>query len=182
MFIAITGTPGTGKTSVSKILRNKTYSVIDLNALAKEKQFIFKKDVKRDSDIIDVEKLNDFVLSQFTSDDTIFIEGHLSHLLDCIDNVIILRMHPSKLRKNLESRKWSEEKINENLQAEIIDVILIETIEKFDPKNIFEIDTTDKKISEVADIIVEIHQNKFKNIKNYKIGQIDWSEEIFKNF
>jgi hypothetical protein len=29
--------------------------------------------------------------------------------------------------------------------------------------------------------ILEIVDNKFKNMKKYKIGEIDWSEEILKD-
>ena len=39
MIVALTGTPGIGKTSVSKILE-KNFYVIDLNKIATDKNFI----------------------------------------------------------------------------------------------------------------------------------------------
>ena len=40
MIIALTGTPGTGKTSISKILEKNSYKVVDLNKLVYEKDFL----------------------------------------------------------------------------------------------------------------------------------------------
>ncbi len=181
MLIAITGTPGTGKTSASKILEKKDYKVIDLNKLALENQFINGKDKKRNSNIVDIDKLNNY-FDEFKSEAVVFIDSHLSHFISKADKVIILRCIPKKLKKNLEKKNWKDEKIKENIEAEILDVILSEATEIHDSSNIYEIDTSEKKVSEVADIIIELTEKDFKNIKNYNIGKIDWSEEILKDF
>ena len=46
MIIAITGTPGTGKTSISKVLQENNYEVVDLNKVACENNFLIGKDEK----------------------------------------------------------------------------------------------------------------------------------------
>jgi hypothetical protein len=87
--------------------------------------------------------------------------------------------------KKVEAEKkyqWKTEKINENLEAEILDVILCESVNIHPKKNIFEINTTDKSIDDVASSIMEIIRNKFKPMKKYNIGYIDWSEEVLKDF
>ncbi len=182
MFIALTGTPGTGKTSVADILREKSFDVIDLNKLSVEKGFVVGIDKSRDSKIVDTDKLDDYITDNFGDKPLIFIEGHLSHLLKCVDRVIVLRCHPDKLKSNLSKKKWSKKKIEENVEAEILDVILSEAVEVHSKDNVVEIDATNKSIDETADIIVELVEDGFKNIKKYKIGKIDWSEEILKNF
>ena len=182
MIIALTGTPGTGKTSVSKILQKKGFGIIDLNRVACEKGFLIGRDEKRDSNIVDIERLNEFVKNNFSGAEIIFIEGHLSHLLKNVEKVIILRCHPNKLRKNLSNKDWKEDKIKENLEAEILDIILCEAVEIHSKDSIFEIDVTDKSTEVVAMCITEIIQNKFKNMKKYNMGKIDWSEEILKDF
>lgn len=181
MIIALTGTPGTGKTSVSKILQDKGFKVVDLNKVACEKDFLIGRDEKRDSDIVDVERFNDYVKRDYSGKDIVFIEGHLSHLLKSVDKVIVLRCHPDELRKNLSKKGWKEEKIEENVEAEILDIILCEAIELHPEKNIFEIDITGKSVNTVASSIIEIIKNKFKDMKKYNIGKIDWSEEILKD-
>jgi adenylate kinase len=182
MIIAITGTPGTGKTSVSKILQDKGYKIVDLNNIAFDKGFLLKRDEKRDSEVVDIKKLDEYIKQNYKGKELIFIEGHLSHLLKSVNKIIILRCHPKELRKNLNNKGWEEEKIKENLEAEILDIILCEAIEIHPKNNIFEIDITAKTENDVATSINELIYNKFKNIKKYNLGKIDWSEEILKDF
>ncbi|MBW3015837.1 adenylate kinase family protein, partial [Candidatus Woesearchaeota archaeon] len=169
MIIAITGTPGTGKTSVSEILQSKSFKVIDLNKVACEKDFLIERDEERDSEIVDINKFNDYVNSNYRQEDLIFIEGHLSHLLKSVDKVILLRCHPNQLKKNLSNKGWGEKKIKENLEAEILDIILCESVEIHSEDNIFEIDTTNKSINDIISSILEIINNKFKSMTKYNI-------------
>jgi len=181
MIIAITGTPGTGKTSVSSILREKGYNVIDFKKIAIDNNFILSKDEKRNSLIIDIEKIDKYFKKSLKDKNELYIiEGHLTHLLKCIDKTIILRSHPDKLRENLKKRNWKQEKIYENIEAEALDIILCEAVDLHSKEDIFEIDCTDKSIEDISEIIIEMIGKKFNNLKNYKIGNIDWSEDLFK--
>ena len=182
MIIALTGTPGIGKTSVANILKEKGFLVVDITKIAIEKGFLIGNDEKRDSKIVDVDILNKYVEENYKDEEIVFIDGHLSHLLNCVDKVIILRCHPDKLRIRLSNKGWKEEKIKENLEAEILDVILCEAADTHLKNNIFEINTTKKSIEYVMSSVLEIVENKFKNMKKYNIGNIDWSEEILKDF
>ena len=117
------------------------------------------------------------------------LEGWILCLLGCfysllksIEKVIVFRCHPKDLAKRLSSKGWKKEKIKENIEAEMLDVILCEALEHHSKENVFEIDTTNKSIDEVTSSVVEIIENEFKNMKKYKIGNIDWSEEILRDF
>lgn len=180
MIVAITGTPGIGKTSVSEVLRKKEFDIVDLNKVAVEKQFLIGVDIDRDSKIVDVDKLNKYIEKNYDGKDIVFIDGHLSHLLNAVDKVIVLRCHPKILKKRITVKNWKKEKIRENLEAEILDVILCETAEKQSRENVFEIDTTEKNVDDVAECILEIIKNNFEHMKKYNMGNIDWSEEILK--
>jgi adenylate kinase len=182
MIISITGTPGTGKTSISELLKDKGFEVVNFNKVAIEKNFLIGKDKKRDSFIVDIKKFNKYAKENYNQKKFTFIEGHLSHLLKSVNKVIVLRCHPDELRKNLSNRNWNKQKIKENLEAEILDVILCEALDLHKPRNIFEIDTTGKSIKDVFSSVMEIIENKFSNMKKYNIGKIDWSEEILKDF
>ena len=116
------------------------------------------------------------------SSGTVLVDGHLSHLLKCADKVIVLRCHPDELRKRLSKKGWKKEKIKENLEAEILDIVLCESVEFHSEKNIFEMNTTDDSIDSVVSQIIKIIDEGFKNMKKYNIGDIDWSEEILKDF
>ena len=182
MIIALTGTPGTGKTSVAEVLKHKGFEIVDLNKVACDNNFIIGKDIKRDSNIVDIEKINEYILDNYSAKDIVFVEGHLSHLLKNVEKIMILRCHPNFLKKNLSKKNWTEDKIKENIEAEILDIILCESLEIHLKKNIFEIDVSDKTIEQIVASIIEIINNNFKSIKKYKIGNVDWSEEILRDY
>jgi len=182
MRVALTGTPGTGKSAVATLLQKKRYTVIGLHELAKQNGCIDGIDKERNSQLIDMDKLQKCIKKNFTTNDLVFFEGHVAHLLKTMEKVIILRCHPKELKKRLMKKKWNNQKIQENIDAEIIDVILCEAVELHLKKNIFEIDTTKKTIEEVAALILKISKRNFQPTKTYSIGLIDWSEEILKDF
>jgi adenylate kinase len=178
MIIALTGTPGTGKTSVSDLLQKKNIKIIDLNKVIVEQDLLIGVDKKRKSKIVDIDRLYDYIKESYSNEDVVFLEGHISHLLKNVDKIVILRCHPDILKKRLLEKGWSLEKINENILAEILDIILCESLENLDYKNVFEINTTKLSINNVASNILEIIDNGFKHMDKYKVGDIDWSEEV----
>jgi adenylate kinase len=182
MRVALTGTPGTGKSAVAKQLQKKGYTIVRLHELAIQNGYIDGIDKKRNSQIIDMDKLHKYIKKNFTTNELVFFEGHVAHLLKTMEKVIILRCHPKELKRRLMKKKWNNQKIQENINAETLDVILCETVELHPKKNIFEIDTTNINIEEVAASIVKISKKNFQPTKTYNIGLIDWSEEILKGF
>lgn len=162
MKIAISGTPGTGKTEVSKELATLLgYKYIDLNKLAEEKGLVVGFDKKRKSKEIDTKKLEELEI-----DDNSVIDGHLSHFLP-VDRIFILRTRPDVLKERLKNKGWNIPKVQENVEAEILGVCSFEAIEE--NKKIVEIDTTNKKPKDIAKIIKKmIERNK------YLEKEIDW--------
>ena len=160
---ALTGTPGTGKTSLKKHLNKKIISLSEYYEQASEG--------KSDNGewIVDIEKLDNILQDE----DCNFFEGNFSHKLDKIDKVIVLRCDPHILEKRLESRNYSRNKVRENLEAEAIGVIYSEAIEIIDKTNVFQIDNSTRKPQETASII-----EKYIN-DNIKVEEeIDYSEKI----
>ncbi|MFH1126838.1 MAG: adenylate kinase family protein, partial [archaeon] len=125
MKIIISGTPGTGKTEVSKLLAKKlNYRLIDINTFAKKNHLITGTDTDRNSQIIDENKLRKKSIS---IEDNTIMEGHLAHYCTA-DIAIILRTNPEILRERLKKRQWSKKKIDENIEAETLDIILQESV------------------------------------------------------
>jgi len=125
MKVAITGTPGTGKTSVAAFLAEKGYEVRSFDELAED--FVVGYDDERECKIVDTEEM-DKAFRNIKEEDIMFVEGHLSHMLS-VDFVIVLRCEPSELEKRMKAKGWGEEKIRENLEAEAMDLILSQSCE-----------------------------------------------------
>jgi adenylate kinase len=182
MLIALTGTPGTGKTTVSHLLTEQGITTYSLNELALSHHFTQGIDVKRGSYILDMEKINEYINNEYDeTTEPILIEGHASHWLTSVSWVIILRCHPKILRRRLKTKRWNEKKLQENVEAEILDIILCEATEIHHSHNLLEIDTTSQTPAVIAGIILAQIHTGFSNISEYCIGRVDWSEELLKD-
>ncbi len=170
MIVALTGTPGTGKTSVAKILE-KNFKVVYLKNF---KDARIGYDADRDSYIMDLEKIKKEI-DNIKQEGTVIIEGHFAHEMDA-DIVIVLRCHPDVLKKRLSQRDYKDEKIMENLEAEAMSLITSEAILIHGKDKVFEIDTTDRVPEECADLVMHIIKTKDKRFAPH----INYSEEILK--
>lgn len=175
MILAITGTPGTGKTSVCKALR---LDFVDLNKLIEDKNYYTGIDTERGSIIADLDKLNEYL--RHTERTFLLIESHLAHLLSP-DVAIVLRTNPALLTERLTQRGFPARKIKENVEAETLDVILTEAVDLC--KVVYEVDTSEKSIEEVASIVreiidaeIEVESGKKKTLRDrYKPGTVNWT-------
>jgi adenylate kinase len=169
MQVAITGTPGTGKTSSCERLAKRGYVVIDLDDVARKEGFIVGRDERRATDEVDVEALREHLRIPAKM---AFLKSHYSHLM-AVNVAIVLRCRPSVLRHRLEERGWSPEKVRENVEAEAIDVIVQEAVGRL--PFVFEVDTTQATPNETAEAILAILQGK---TTGHEPGSVDWSSEV----
>ena len=172
MRVAITGTPGTGQTSVSAILRQRGHDVLDMTQYIKDNGLREEYDAERDTYDVDVERLNDCLADY----DNVIFEGHLAHFMD-VDSVIVLRCHPDVMKGRLEARGYSEEKVRENIQAEVLDVILFEAVESGIPT--FSVDTSHGIVERTADEIEDVMKG---DVIGHMPEDISWAEEMDKWF
>ena len=180
MIILITGTPGVGKTTVSSILSEKLDAyLIDINELVNEKHLYTGIDEERGYKIVDLDVLFkeiDEIIERVDSPDKyIIIEGHLSHLFETSDLVIVLRANPDVLRDRLKSKGWKENKIRENIEAEAIDVCSYESFEIHEYK-VNEIDTSDIQPEKVVNLIIDV----INGDKKFPVGSVDFLEYLEK--
>jgi len=170
MKICISGTPCTGKTIISKELSERLgWKLISINDLAKELNAYLGEDKKRNAKILDMKKIQEYLEKVEVN---VIIEGHVAHEIPC-DVVIILRCNPEILEKRLKEKYPDKlDKIEENVDAEILGVITSESV-KCNEK-VYEVDTSSKSIDQNVDDIVEIING---NSKDYEVGLIDWLEK-----
>ena len=156
MRIAVTGTPGTGKTTVTELLEDRladgespieddALEVIHLNETLEEEELYTAIDPDRESKIADLDALAD----RLADYERAVTESHLAHHFEA-DRVVVLRCEPSALKERLLERGESEAKAAENADSEALDVVLAEAVEEHGLESVYEIDTTDRDPEAVA--------------------------------
>ena len=172
--IFITGTPCTGKTTLASRLNGQ---LIKINDLAISHGFVMGIDENKGYKVIDIDKLSRYVDELIKNcDELLIFEGHLSHLCDGADKVIVLRVNPEMLEKRLMERDYSESKIRENLEAEALGVCSAEAFEKY-PESTYELDVTDLGIDEAVKLVEDVIENG----GDYPVGSVDFMEWLIEN-
>ena len=139
--IVISGSVGVGKEKLAEFLAKKlNYAHLDLHS--HYKQISKSYDQKKKCSVVNLNKFKALVTKNLNKlkqkdrpGDTqgLIIDSHIAHLLPkkMVDLCIILTCsNLKKLQKNLEKRKYSQQKIRENLDVEIFQVCLVEAKEQ----------------------------------------------------
>jgi len=142
--VAVTGTPGTGKTTATELLDTE-YEVIHLNDVIREQGLTTGHDDDRDSAIADIDALKEWLAGR---DDIVF-ESHLAHQFPA-DRVVVLRCHPETIEQRLRERGESAASAAENAESEALDVILAEAVDIHGEASVYEIDATEQSPEAVA--------------------------------
>lgn len=144
MRVAVTGTPGVGKTTATTLVESDL-EVLHLNDIVREEGLTEGTDEDRGSLVVDLGAVEEWLSDR----DDVLVESHLAHYLD-FDRVIVLRCRPEALEARLLERGETDAKAKENAEAEALDVILSEAVDRHGLEAIYEIDTTDRSPEEIA--------------------------------
>jgi adenylate kinase len=172
MIISITGTPGTGKTTVSRILaRQMDAKLVNLTGFIRKNRLSCGYDYQRKAMIVDTGILDKKVMEKLKSEKRpVILDGHLSHFIHA-DIAFVLRLDPKTLEKRLKKRRFGRKKVVENVQAEILDIIYAEAIENC--KQVMQINATGKSPGQLAKRILNTLLSK-----KYKSDKVDWTRKF----
>jgi adenylate kinase len=191
MRVAVTGTPGTGKTTATGLLADREgfdLDVVHLNDIVREHDLTESTDEARDSLVVDLDAVREFLATEYGDD--LLVESHLAHLLDA-DRVVVLRAHPERIEARLRERGESAasatenapssespraltRKARENAESEALDVVLSEAIDQHGPDAVYEIDTTDRDPAAVADAIAAVVRGE----REPSAGEVDFTDYL----
>ena len=174
--ILITGTPCTGKTTVSQQLTTKTNALyINLTDFANKHNLTIGKDKQRKTTIINEEKMQAKITETIekTENNTIIIDGHYAAAVvpkRYVTRIFVLRPNPKELRKLMEKTGFQDAKLRENLAAEILDVCLVDALQEHTKERVCELDITGKTVAAVVkEILAVLNENK-----KCSVGNVDW--------
>jgi adenylate kinase len=154
-IIIVTGTPGVGKTVLARLLAKKIgFTFSSLGDLVRKERLHKGFDRRARSYIIDERSVRRGLHGYFEDhrEKGIVFETHsISSILPKTRGMvaIVLRLDPVILAKRLQARNWPKLKIWENVESEIIDVSLYDSLQVLGKTRIFEIDATGKRPEEL---------------------------------
>jgi|TARA_B100001750_G_C15495000_1_gene593581 adenylate kinase len=180
--IGITGTPGTGKKTIGcKLAEQINYEFCNINQIILDNEYFTSKDSS--SYVVDIAKLKNHLADNFNSN-KIIISGHLLPEVlgsNKVDQVIILRCSPLVLWSRLSSRDYSLNKIKDNVESELLDLCLFDSINSFGSDKLLEFNNTEKNPSIVVSELITIMLSD----SSTSTSGIDWltslsSSDLFK--
>jgi adenylate kinase len=170
-LVAVTGTPGTGKTTATDRL---AVPVVHGNAVVEREGLYTDRDDQRDSLVVDLDGLAEWVEDRRADSDAeqLVVESHLAHHLPA-DRVVVLRCAPAALAARLDGRE-SAASIEENADSEALDVILTAAVDRHGRDAVHEIDTTDRSPAVVADDIRAVIAGE----RDPQVGTVDFTDYL----
>ena len=155
--LILTGTPGTGKTAIADLLVKKGYLVVNIGELVEEKKLFDFFDEERKSYVINDEKLNAVLtklIEENTSSYPLVIDGHVARLPPLVvSKCIVFRCSIRNLRQRLMLRSYSDSKIDENIEAEIMEIILTDMMQLYG-KDLVRVVSTDVSIAKTFEEVL----------------------------
>ncbi|MCJ1230647.1 factor activating pos9 [Toensbergia leucococca] len=170
--IIVTGTPGVGKTTHCDLLaQNTALKHLPINHIVTQRNCHYGWDQSLQSWIVDDDKLLDSIEDEVKQGGYI-IDWHACDLFPAnwIDLVVVLRTTSANLYDRLKARDYPEEKLQENIDSEIMQVLLEEARESYDLEIVIELQSN---VAEDMDSNVDRIETWIKNWKRNKSGNAD---------
>ena len=140
--ILLTGTPGTGKSTLAAALAAAAPGMhhVNVGELVRDKGLHEGWDEEYESYILDEDRICD-ELEDPMEEGGVILEFHGADLFPerWFDLVLVLRTDNSVLYDRLERRGYSQKKLSENMEAEIMQVILEEARESYSQEIVIEL-------------------------------------------
>ncbi len=177
-LIIVTGTPGVGKTTTSRVLARALRGThIDCGSLALREKLTIRYDRKAQSYIINEKRLArrlEEIISNSRSN--IVLEGHFVPKVAGLTPLVVfvLRCHPRLLIKRFRRKRYPARKIADNIAAEILDVCLKEAIDSYGAAKTFELDVSHRRQRQVASTMLKILKGKAR----LKHSHVDWIRRL----
>jgi len=144
--IVVTGTPGTGKTTISKSLARQLHAdYLSLTNLVIDERLHATVDQERRTKVVDLERTRAWLGKSLRENPAVtIIDTHIADAIprEYVRKVIVLRCHPKVLEARLRKKGWRSFKVRENVLAEILDSCYMIAMEYYGAKKTVQFDTS----------------------------------------
>lgn len=171
MIILISGSVGSGKTSLAKLVAKKldNCKLVHLNDLAthykiEEIEKLQTFDFDMDKLLINVEK---DVRNWNDDGKNVVVEGHFAHFFksELVDLLFVINRGLKDLKKEYENRNYNEQKIKDNLEVESFNLCFYEAEEEgYDESQVFCLNN-DEDLKDLRNKVLR-KIKKYKELKN----------------
>ncbi|XP_078483699.1 adenylate kinase isoenzyme 6-like [Ciona intestinalis] len=160
--ILISGTPGTGKTTLAQELANVTnLNFVSIGQIAKENELFCGYDDQLQCPILDEERVLDELEDQMSEGGNI-VDYHGCEFFPqrWFDIVFVLRTDNTILHERLSQRGYNEVKLKNNIESEIFQIILDEARESYDQQIVHELEsnTPENMEKNIEQIVAWVNQ------------------------
>ncbi|XP_001604028.1 adenylate kinase isoenzyme 6 [Nasonia vitripennis] len=165
--ILVTGTPGVGKSELSRLLAERTgFGWLDVSKLAIEHKCLESFDEEYQCPVLDEDKLLDLMEPMMAEGGKI-VDYHGTDFFPerWFDIVFVLRTNNTILYDRLVARGYSGKKLEDNIDCEIFQTLLIEAKESYKEEIVHELQSNipEQTIDNVNRICQWIEQWKLDN-------------------
>lgn len=185
--IVVTGTPGTGKTSLCRriVSRNKGWVHLDVGQFAVEVNAVIGYDDSLETNIVDMGILKRALLKHVSNSVGegvhLLIDGHYAAEVSPVKHVdycLVLRCRPDVLWRRLTNlKRYSEDKARRNVESEITDYCYLMAKLHLKRKRIVQLDTTGISVGKTYARFMECYREGFR----CRGDVVDWVDFLLKN-
>ncbi|XP_059050937.1 adenylate kinase isoenzyme 6 [Achroia grisella] len=166
--ILITGTPGVGKSTLSRLLADKTkFTWREVSKLAEEHNCLDEYDPEYQCPFLNEDKLLDVMEGMMTTGGNI-VDYHGCEFFPerWFDGVFVIRTNNTVLYDRLTQRGYSGKKLDDNIQCEIFETLLEEAQASYKAEIVKELqnDTTEQLEANIETIVEWIQRWKEENL------------------
>ncbi|XP_022094549.1 adenylate kinase isoenzyme 6-like [Acanthaster planci] len=165
--ILLTGTPGTGKTTLGQELADRlSMTYVNVGDVAKEKELYEGWDDEYECPFLDEERVID-ELDDVLRQGNCIVDYHSCEFFPerWFDFVFVLRTDNTNLYNRLEQRGYTGKKLEDNVQCEIFQTILEEAVSSYLPSIVFELQSNtpsdlESNLSTIEEMVKRWRSNK----------------------
>jgi len=173
----ITGTPGTGKTTISRrVSKRMNANYLSVTKLVRMHQLQTSFDYERRTRIVDLRKTRATIRQVLRRRvGVVVFDTHMPDAIpkDEVSRVLVLRCDPRILASRLRTKGWNASKVRENVLAEMLDSCATVAISYYGARKIIQLDTSK---TTVAACVTSATNALLK--RSAKTTSIDWIKTL----